>query len=113
MVWLLFGASGRISRPVYQMAVLFWIVVIGCATTASIHLLPIYGLLPILVAAVPGALSLALLTLKRLQDASLPRPLAGLLLFPGLSVLLVAVLCLIPGKQGPNSHGPRPDHAGH
>ncbi|MCY0149579.1 DUF805 domain-containing protein [Hoeflea sp. G2-23] len=118
MRWLLFSASGRLSRRTYAWALLFWTAVFAVPVSAAVSAgddssaLATAGLGFMLTFAV-AAWSVAVMSIKRLHDAGLPVILVVVLLVPAASLLMLIAIMVWPSVKGPNGHGPGPDQPGY
>ncbi|WP_081964107.1 DUF805 domain-containing protein [Hoeflea sp. BAL378] len=118
MRWLLFGVSGRLSRLTYAWAMLFWTLVLAIPISAAVRAAPDSTALTlagfgILLAFLPAAWSIAVMSIKRLHDAGLPGILAGVLVIPAASLFMLLIIVIWPSVRGPNRHGPAPDQPGY
>ncbi|OCW58422.1 hypothetical protein AWJ14_13960 [Hoeflea olei] len=118
MRWLLFGVSGRVSRPTFALAMAFWTVVMAVPVSAAVRAAPDstqltvagFGILAVFL---PAAWSIAVMSIKRLHDAGLPGILAGVLVIPAASLFMLLIIVIWPSVKGPNRHGPAPDRPGY
>ena len=118
MRWLLFGVSGRLSRRTYAWALLFWTLVLAIPVSAAVRAAPESSALAMagfgfILAFLPAAWSIAVLSIKRLHDAGLPGILVGVLIIPAASGFMLLIMMVWPSVKGPNRHGPAPDQAGY
>ena len=118
MRWLLFSASGRVSRKTFMLAVAFWFVVLAipvamaARVTQDVPAQAIIGLAIILSFALSG-FSTLMVAIKRAHDIGLPGPVAFAILVPFLSFVALIALCALPSSPGPNRFGPGPDRRGY
>ena len=113
-IWLFFSISGRVSRAAYFL---------GGMLVAVIQAFPLYRftLAPegspesmmwstLFMAAFLASLwSNVALAVKRLHDLDKPGIIAAILFVPVVSIAAFLVLCLFPGKPGPNRYGRQPN----
>ncbi|WP_417426087.1 DUF805 domain-containing protein [Hoeflea sp.] len=118
MRWLLFSASGRLSRQTYAWALLFWTAVFAVPVSAAVSAgddtsaLAAAGL-GFLLTIAASVWSIAVMSIKRLHDAGLPGILVAVLLIPAASLLMLIAIMVWPSVKGPNDHGPCPDRPGY
>ncbi|MDZ7603394.1 MAG: DUF805 domain-containing protein [Hoeflea sp.] len=118
MRWLLFGVSGRLSRRIYALAMLFWVLVLAIPMAAAARADPGSTALTLaglgfVLAFLPAAWSIAVMSIKRLHDAGLPGILVGVLVIPAASTFMLLIMMIWPSVKGPNRHGPAPDQPGY
>ena len=118
MRWLLFSGSGRIGRRTYILGIAFWAAVLAIPTTLAIRVeqdsaaMSLVGF-GIILALLPAAWSVAMLSVKRLHDIGLPSALVLLLVIPGVEFIVFLGLMAWPPARGPNKYGPSPDRPGY
>ena len=118
MRWLLFGVSGRLSRRLYALAMLFWVFVLAIPMAAALRAEPDSTALTMagfgfILTFLPAAWSIAVMSIKRLHDAGLPGILVGVLVIPAASTFMLLIMMIWPSVKGPNRHGPAPDQPGY
>lgn len=59
----------------------------------------------------PLTIAMLVVAAKRCHDIGLPGSFVLLLLLPFVGVVWLVLLCVLPGKAGPNSYGPQPQFA--
>ena len=114
MHWLFFGYRGRISRGVYILTILFWVMVIAVPLSGGIDTprdseTRNFWVFPFVFAAGTGAVSCVHLTIKRLHDIGLTGWLTLIALIPALAAPAALVLAFWPSNPGPNRFGEGPD----
>ena len=115
MAWLFFGPSGRISRRVYAMAILFWFVLQAIAVGQMFaadrqhdDAMLALSTLGLIVVSLLGVVSMIMLTIKRVHDMGYPGLLAFLILVPVVSFF--ALICFLFWPSGPpNDFGDEPN----
>jgi uncharacterized membrane protein YhaH (DUF805 family) len=102
--------QGRISRREFALgaglimsldiALLSTLMHDGVVPPATLFLVALAGL--------PLTIAMLVIAAKRCHDVGLPGSFVLLLLIPFIGVLWLVVLCILPGKAGPNAYGPPP-----
>lgn len=111
--WVLFGFRGRIGRQSYILGQLFMlslfavviarIVAVEDQESATVF----WGMMFLLLGGV-SLVSMVAMTVKRLNDLSIPGVLAVCLFIAPISFFFVVALMIMPSKQEVNRHGPPP-----
>lgn len=110
--WLFLGVSGRVSRGAYFL---------GGLLVGIVQAFPLYRFLLVpegtaesdawallfALAFLASLWSNVALAVKRLHDLDQPGFLAAILFVPVVSIVAFLMLCLFPGKPGPNRFGAR------
>ena len=113
VLWVLFGFRGRIARQSFILGQLFMIslfaVIIAriVAVQGQEGATVFWGMMMLLLGAV-SVVSMVAMTVKRLNDLSVPPVLAVCLFIAPISLFFVIALMAIPSKQEINRHGPPP-----
>ena len=109
--WFFFSPSGRLSRGPYALGILFWFALqfasIGQLFAGDrLHSdgLLIGGFLALCISALVGAISMVMLTIKRVHDIGHPGLLAFLLFVPVVSFFALIFFLVFPSGP-PNVYG--------
>jgi uncharacterized membrane protein YhaH (DUF805 family) len=114
LIWLFFRVSGRVSRAAYFLAGLL-LAVVQAFLLYRFTLVPEGSMAGQTWAAafwlvmIVSVWSNVALSVKRLHDIGKPGIIAIVLFIPVISIVAFIALCLIPGEQGPNQYGTRPN----
>ena len=113
LLWLFFGFTGRIARQSYALSILFQFILFclcvywAVAAGEDQSRLTLAGFAFIGVAFFNLWSGIAL-SVKRLNDLNLPRPLAMLIFVPGVNVLMILFLAVRESHPETTRHGPPP-----
>ncbi|MCB1387213.1 MAG: DUF805 domain-containing protein [Nitratireductor sp.] len=113
LAWLFFGFGGRIARQSYALSILlqlllFFLVVYWAMAAGENQGLKAFAGFAFTGVAFFNLWSSLALSVKRLNDLSLPAPLALLIFLPMVSPLLILYLMIREGDPNENRHGPPP-----
>lgn len=109
--WFFFSPSGRLSRGPYALGILFWFA-LQCASVGQLlegsrvnsDPLLIIGFLALVISGLVGAVSMVMLSIKRVHDIGHPGLLAFLIFVPAVSFFALVFFLIFP--SGPaNAYG--------
>lgn len=111
--WLFFSRRGRIARQSYILAAIFLMLAIAlilvqlvkAANTESV--MALWGLV-LLIAGLLCTYCFAALSIKRLNDLSLPWYFVIALFVPTINYIFIGFMMFMSSKQETNEHGPPP-----
>jgi len=112
--WLLFSPSGRCGRQTFALGWLFWMMVNSGVLTKLLTAAeddPSMGLWSTVFFATFGlsAISTLMLTIKRVHDLGLPGVMALSIFVPGVSLVVLVLLCVWPTTDNADRYGARRD----
>lgn len=111
--WLFFSRRGRIARKSYALAAIFLMLVIALILVQIVKaaenqsILAAWGFIMLIVGLLCTYCFVAL-SLKRLNDLSLPWYFVVALFIPTINYIFIGFMMFLPSKQETNEHGPPP-----